>query len=374
MRRLEEVNAMIAFPKGPSPGAVGKVLVELKSIGKTYPNGFQAIFPISLSIYEGEFLTLLGPSGCGKTTTLRMLGGFETPSEGRIELDGRDITNDPPNKRATNMVFQDYALFPHMTVAENVAFGPTTAGVSLVQIKADVEDMLTIVGLAHMSSRLPAQLSGGQRQRVALARALIQRPKLLLLDEPLGALDANLREQMQLELKDIQSRLGITFVLVTHDQQEALTMSDRVVIIDRGRVQQVGTPEELYEQPANEFVATFLGTTNVLQASVETSPEGRRTVSFGGVTLSIDAEAESGPARIGIRPERIVPARDPAEPNSFDAVVEKRVYHGKSGRLTVKTAGGEGLLLDLPIQDFTETRPGETLRLTIPPNAIRIFG
>lgn len=355
----------------PSGGNL-RTLVEFKGVGKVYPNGFKAIAPFSLSIFEGEFLTLLGPSGCGKTTTLRMLGGFELPSVGRLELGGKDVTNEPPNRRATNMVFQDYALFPHMTVAENIAFGPTVAGQNPAQIAADVADMLKIVGLSDKKGHMPSQLSGGQRQRVALARALIQRPRLLLLDEPLGALDANMREQMQTELKSIQSRLGITFVMVTHDQHEALTMSDRVVIMNHGEVQQVGTPEDLYERPANTFVASFLGTTNLIDATVH-SQAGQSAVVFGGIELVLDAPRAAGAVQIGIRPERIEPAGERAGRNTFTAHITQRTYHGNAGRLVVALADGAALLVDLPIQSFAGLRQEEEIRLYIPPEAIRVF-
>lgn len=352
--------------------ARGRTLVEFKGVGKVYPNGFKAIAPFSLSIFEGEFLTLLGPSGCGKTTTLRMLGGFETPSEGRLELGGQDVTNEPPNRRQTNMVFQDYALFPHMSVSENVAFGPTVMGRIPAQIAADVEDMLKIVGLSDKRNHMPAQLSGGQRQRVALARALIQRPRLLLLDEPLGALDANMREQMQIELKSIQSRLGITFVMVTHDQHEALTMSDRVVIMNHGEVQQVGTPEELYERPANTFVAGFLGTTNLIDATVK-AHAGQSVVVFGGIELVLETPRAAGAVQIGIRPERIEPAGEKNTNNTFAARITQRTYHGNAGRLAVALADGTSLLVDLPIQSFAEARQEDEIRLHISPEAIRVF-
>ena len=228
----EAPHTIIAGAEAPA----GTALVQIEGLGKTYGDGIPAVSGMTLSIAKGEFVTLLGPSGCGKTTTLRMLGGFEKPTHGRILIDGVNVTDAAPNRRATNMVFQDYALFPHMTVAANIAFGPTVSRRDPSRVASDVDEMLAIVGLADKAKRLPSQLSGGQRQRVALARTLIQRPKLLLLDEPLGALDANLREQMRFELKDIQSRLGATFVIVTHDQEEALTMSDRIVVMNGGMV------------------------------------------------------------------------------------------------------------------------------------------
>jgi len=345
-------------------------LVEMKGVGKTYFNGFKAVSPVSLTIYEGEFLTLLGPSGCGKTTTLRMLGGFEQPTEGSILLQGKDITQLPPNLRETNMVFQDYALFPHMSVAQNIGFGPSIARIAPEKIRADVHEMLKIVGLGDLAKRLPSELSGGQRQRVALARSLIQRPKLLLLDEPLGALDANMREQMQTELKEIQSRLGITFIMVTHDQHEALTMSDRIVVMNKGLVEQVGAVEDLYERPTNEFVANFLGTTNLLDAS---STKPRRIEIAGGVTLDIGADARLGKLRVGIRPERIVPADPEQASNVFTAKAVSRTYLGNAGRLTVRIQDGPSLLVDLPIQRFSDIAIGSTLKLHVPPESVRVF-
>src|SRR5262249_39216169 len=223
----------------------------------------------SLDIAEGEFFSLLGPSGCGKTTTLRMIGGFELPTGGRIELRGRDVTNAPPDKRPVNMVFQNYALFPHLDVSENIAFGLRRKGVDKAQVKGRVGEALDLVHLGGYGKRKPNQLSGGQQQRVALARALVNRPDVLLLDEPLGALDLKLRKALQVELKRVQTEVGITFVYVTHDQEEALTMSDRIAVMNGGRVEQLGTPEELYERPATPFVADFIGTTNLLHGTVE---------------------------------------------------------------------------------------------------------
>ena len=325
---------------------------------------------MTLSIAKGEFVTLLGPSGCGKTTTLRMLGGFEKPTHGRILIDGVNVTDAAPNRRATNMVFQDYALFPHMTVAANIAFGPTVSRRDPSRVASDVDEMLAIVGLADKAKRLPSQLSGGQRQRVALARTLIQRPKLLLLDEPLGALDANLREQMRFELKDIQSRLGATFVIVTHDQEEALTMSDRIVVMNGGMVAQAGRPNELYDQPASAFVAEFLGAINLLEG---VSAGSTQTVRVGSLALALDRVAPAGSSRIGIRPERIVLARPEHMVNVFDVRVKKRIFLGKAGRLTVQADSGPSLIVDQPIQDFTQVHDGASVRLHVPPDAIFLF-
>jgi len=345
------------------------VLLTLDGLAKTYPNGFRAVEPTSMTIRKGEFLTLLGPSGCGKTTTLRMLGGFEEPTEGRLLLGAEDITHRPPNARATNMVFQDYALFPHMSVAENVAFGPAIARRPRAETASEVAQILEVVGLADKAMRLPAQLSGGQRQRVALARALIQKPRLLLLDEPLGALDANMREQMQIELKEIQARLGITFVMVTHDQHEALTMSDRIAVMNHGRVAQLGTPEELYDRPADEFVANFLGANNILDA---TGLPGNR-LRLGTGELISDAPLREGPLRLGIRPERIVPATPGQSLNVLETKVVKRTYFGNLGRLSVAVDGGPELIVDVATPLFDRLAPGAALRLHVPPEALRPF-
>ncbi|MGZ4256297.1 MAG: ABC transporter ATP-binding protein [Gaiellaceae bacterium] len=240
------------------------VAVGLSGIRKAYGD-VVAVDGLDLEIPAGEFFTLLGPSGSGKTTTLRLIAGFERPDEGRIELGGADVTNRPPYARDVNTVFQDYALFPHMTVAENVAYGLRVKGIGRAERKARVEEILRRMRLPGVGGRRPSQLSGGQRQRVALARALVNRPQVLLLDEPLGALDLKLRQEMQLFLKSLQQDLGITFVYVTHDQDEALTMSDRLAVFDRGRIEQIGAPAEVYERPASAFVAGFVGVSNVIE-------------------------------------------------------------------------------------------------------------
>src|SRR5881275_1856992 len=241
--------------------------VRLEGVRKSYGD-VVAVDGVDLEIQAGEFFTLLGPSGSGKTTTLRLIAGFERPDEGRIELGGADVSDRPPYARDVNTVFQDYALFPHMTVAANVAYGLRVKGVAKSERNARVEDILRRMRLPGLGGRKPSQLSGGQRQRVALARALVNRPQVLLLDEPLGALDLKLREEMQLELKAIQQEVGITFIYVTHDQEEALTMSDRLAVFSQGRIEQVGSPADVYERPATAFVAGFVGTSNLLTGAV----------------------------------------------------------------------------------------------------------
>ena len=257
----------------PSPSAPGPA-VQLTGVVKRYGD-VTAVAGISLEVADGEFFSMLGPSGSGKTTTLRMIAGFETPTEGAITLGGRDVTGLPPFERDVNTVFQDYALFPHMTVGENVAYGLVVRKVPKAERVRRVGEMLELIRLGGYEKRKPGQLSGGQRQRVALARALVNRPRLLLLDEPLGALDLKLREEMQLELKQLQDEVGITFIYVTHDQEEALTMSDRIAVFNAGRIEQVGAPAEMYERPATRFVAGFVGTSNLISGEAAQAITGR---------------------------------------------------------------------------------------------------
>jgi spermidine/putrescine transport system ATP-binding protein len=305
-----------------------------------------AVDRISLRIESGEFFSLLGPSGCGKTTTLRMIGGFEAPTSGRIELRGRDVTTDAPDKRPVNMVFQNYALFPHLDVGGNIAFGLRRHNVPRVDIQRRVGEALELVSLSGYEKRKPNQLSGGQQQRVALARALVNRPNVLLLDEPLGALDLKLRKQLQVELKRVQAEVGITFVYVTHDQEEALTMSDRIAVMHRGRVEQLGTPEELYERPATRFVADFIGTTNLLAGTVESTGSGtvRIRLESGDVCLATSPDVGVGRAvELSVRPEAIDirPTNGPhPAPAPIRATVEQVAYLGGNVQYIVRTAGG----------------------------------
>ena len=282
--------------------------VRLEGLNKTFKE-VVAVHDLDLIVAEGEFFSLLGPSGCGKTTTLRMIGGFEEPTEGRVLLGGEDVTHLPPNKRDVNTVFQSYALFPHLDVGENVAYGLKRKKVDRSEIGARVTEMMELVRLEGYERRKVHQLSGGQQQRVALARALVNRPQVLLLDEPLGALDLKLRKQMQLELKRIQQEVGITFIYVTHDQEEAMTMSDRLAVMNEGNLEQVGPPDEVYELPGTGFVASFLGASNLLEGSVS----GRDGAMFlvdveGAGSIRVPSErvpVESGPIHIGVRPEKL---------------------------------------------------------------------
>ncbi len=267
---------MLASEPQTVPRPESKPEIRLERLTKRFGE-VVAVDDVSLTIESGEFFSLLGPSGCGKTTTLRMIGGFDLPTSGRIDLRGHDVTRDPPDKRPVNMVFQSYALFPHLDVAGNIAFGLKRRGVAADEIRRRTGEVLELVNLPGYEKRRTNQMSGGQQQRIALARALVNQPNVLLLDEPLGALDLKLRKRLQLELKRIQMEIGITFVYVTHDQEEALTMSDRIAVMNRGRIEQVGTPEDLYDRPSTPFVADFIGTTNLLSGTVGRAARGRIT-------------------------------------------------------------------------------------------------
>jgi spermidine/putrescine transport system ATP-binding protein len=302
-----------------------------------------------MDIRPGEFFSMLGPSGCGKTTTLRMIGGFELPTAGRIELRGRDVTTDPPDKRPVNMVFQNYALFPHLDVHENVAYGLRRKGVEKADAKRRVGEALDLVHLGGYDKRKPNQLSGGQQQRVALARALVNRPNVLLLDEPLGALDLKLRKALQVELKRVQIEVGITFVYVTHDQEEALTMSDRIAVMRAGKVEQLGTPEELYERPRTRFVADFIGTSNLLTGAIESIANGRAVVRLSSgesCFAAAGADAVVGrPVELSVRPETVVlQGRNGADRSggagSIPATVEQVAYLGGNVQYLVRSEGG----------------------------------
>ncbi len=315
----------------PAPSSDGSTpAVGIRGITKRFGD-VVAVDAIDLSIHDGEFFALLGPSGCGKTTTLRMIAGLDFPTEGSLTIFGQEVGTLPPNKRPVNTVFQNYALFPHMNVLENVGFGLKMQKVNKTEIVRRSSEALELVQMGAMASRQPNQLSGGQQQRVALARALVNRPKVLLLDEPLGALDLKLRQEMQTELKSLQRELGITFVFVTHDQEEALTMSDRIGIMKDGNLLQVGSPEEIYEAPANRFVADFIGQTNLLEGTVESSD----TVCLAnGARLSVRSTEPVGSAvAVSLRPERaLLHDRDdvPDGRSSLDGVVQTVTYLGNA--------------------------------------------
>nr|WP_255497231.1 MULTISPECIES: ABC transporter ATP-binding protein [unclassified Mycolicibacterium] len=319
-------------------------------------DGVPAVTGIDLDIPAGQFYSLLGASGCGKTTTLRMIAGFEKPDSGRIELDGRDVAQDPPHKRPVNTVFQTYALFPFMTVWDNVAFGLKYQKTSKDETKRRVGEALDLVRMSGYAKRKPTQLSGGQQQRVALARALVLQPRVLLLDEPLGALDAKLRRQLQLELRAVQREVEITFVYVTHDQDEALTMSDQIAVLAEGRVEQVGPPQEIYSAPATTYVAGFLGAANIFDADVLQNDDGSALCSALATRLgaAVDTSCQPGPAAIVIRPERITiqSPDDPVSPghNAINGTVAQVVYHGASTQVHVNVGEPTALVVDVPNQ------------------------
>ncbi len=323
--------------------------VEVRDVTKVFPgpagrpgSEVTAVDHVTLQIRDGEFFSMLGPSGCGKTTTLRLIAGFEHPTEGEIYIHGRPMGLTPPYQRNTNMVFQNYALFPHMTVARNVAFGLEMKKVPKAEIEGRVQEALAMVRLAGYGPRRPNQLSGGQQQRVALARALVNRPEVLLLDEPLGALDLKLRKEMQLELKTLQKEVGITFVYVTHDQEEALTMSDRIAVMHQGKVLQVGTPTEIYERPNCRFVADFIGETNFLEGVVQ-QQEGNLVTVVVDEALPLVVQTDQVLSRgikvtVAVRPEKIRLLPQPAHGghNSFPCQVEQVIYVGTDTRFKVR--------------------------------------
>jgi putative spermidine/putrescine transport system ATP-binding protein len=355
-------------PPAGDPAAVPAEL-ELRDVRKRFGR-VNAVDRLSLAAVKGEFLSFLGPSGCGKTTALRMVAGYEQPDEGDIRIGGRSVRGVPPYRRNVGMVFQSYALFPHLTVAENIAFGLRERRVAAGEIRDKVRRFMQLVHLEGLDDRYPNQLSGGQQQRVALARALVIEPDILLLDEPLSNLDARLREEMRIEIKQLQASLGITTVFVTHDQNEALTLSHRVVLMSNGRVQQVGTPEEVYHHPATRFAFEFLGGTNVLAGRVSERSAGAGTFRTDS-GLSIVAEgqpaARTGELRfLGIRPESIravgIPGRGtadstPENPNRFPAVVEESFYRGWTREVIVRLASGDRLHLVRVTPRAEEARP-----------------
>jgi spermidine/putrescine transport system ATP-binding protein len=351
--------------------------VDLVGLVKRFED-VTAVDGIDLAIPGGEFFSLLGPSGCGKTTTLRLIAGFEQPTAGRILLDGDDMAQTPPHRRKVNTVFQSYALFPFMTVQENVAFGLRYKDVSKAEARRLVGEALALVRLEGMERRRPRQLSGGQQQRVALARALVLEPSVLLLDEPLGALDAKLRQALQVELKALQEAVGVTFVYVTHDQEEALTMSDRLAVLSGGRIQQVGTPAEVYEEPAGAFVADFLGVSNLMAA------EARGTVAGGHCELRLgrfEVRAERGdlgargPVKLVIRPERVrLEPYGTGGENRLPGMVERVVYQGASVRLFVRLAAGETVQVALTNQGGPMPfEQGTAVVAHLPPAALRVL-
>jgi spermidine/putrescine transport system ATP-binding protein len=327
------------------PDTTAHNTVELQNVTKRW-GSFTAVHEVNLAVRAGEFMTFLGPSGCGKTTVLRMISGFETPTEGIVLLDGKDVTHLPPYRRDVNQVFQSYALFPHLNVEENIAFGLRMKNVPKNEIVQRVQRGVDLVSLGGFEKRKPSALSGGQRQRVALARAIVCEPKVLLLDEPLSALDAKLRHQMQLELKHLQQRLGITFIFVTHDQEEALTMSDRIAVINKGRIEQLGSVHEIYHRPRTTFVANFIGQANILPATVLARSDGRLHIKLDDkldlVIHDTGISPDTDKLLVSIRPEKIhlEKQRPTGDFNVFEAEIAEEVFKGATDELTLRHESG----------------------------------
>jgi spermidine/putrescine transport system ATP-binding protein len=354
------------------PAAIGLVGVT-KRFGRV-----SAVDDVSLEIGEGEFFSLLGPSGCGKTTTLRMVAGFELPDAGRIVLQGKDVTAVRANRRPVNMVFQQYALFPHMSVYDNVAFGLRVKHVARAEHRDRVHEMLRVVSLEGFDRRRTRQLSGGQQQRVALARALVNRPAALLLDEPLGALDVKLRKQMQLELKRIQHDLGTTFVYVTHDQEEALAMSDRIAVMNGGRVEQTGSPREIYEHPRTAFVADFIGSLNALDLTIDELVGGYAVARFGEnerVVVPVGAGRQAGETiRVAVRPERVQIGPAPDGGSRLEGTIAELVFLGMYTQLHVDTRAGRIVCHRLADESLAPLEPGSRVTLSWEPEQASLLG
>ena len=361
--------------------------VELDQVTKTFPGGITAVDNLSLAVREGEFVTLLGPSGCGKTTTLRMIAGFEDPDKGRVFLEGEDVTGEPPYRRKVNTVFQDYALFPHMSVAQNVGYGLRVAGTPREEIAKRVDEALRQVDLLDKKNVRPATLSGGQKQRVGLARARIRNPKVLLLDEPLSALDVKLRDAMQVELKHLHQKLGITFILVTHDQKEALILSDRVVVMDSGRIVQAGTPAELYDRPATPYVANFIGVSNFVKARVTRVGPGTIETEANGIGFTVRADGQTATPATGdevllsVRPEKAQVltngATMAADSNRIPGRVVDHLFQGNVVRLGIDIGQAQPFLVDIQLNlglgDSSLPQPGSTVTLSVHPSAINLY-
>ncbi|MGE0119269.1 MAG: ABC transporter ATP-binding protein [Dongiaceae bacterium] len=353
------------------------VAVEARNVSKVFGVGADAVRAldgVSVTIGKNEFFTLLGPSGCGKTTLLRLIAGFELPTAGEILLDGQPVEHLPPYQRPVNTVFQSYALFPHMSVAQNIAFGLEMRGLPKGEIESTVAEMLALVKMSDYGGRRPAQLSGGQQQRVALARALANHPKVLLLDEPLSALDLKLRQGMRTELKSLQKRTGITFVFVTHDQEEALTMSDRIAVMSRGRIQQLGAPTDVYERPVNRFVADFIGDTNIIDDAAILGREGnfvrcRCMAGMEVLAVPVNGVADGARARLAVRPEKIALRAGGA------GIVAQAVYIGTDTNYDVELA--DKTRLNVRVQNAVDGRAqfaiGDRVGVEVPPGAARML-
>ncbi len=338
-------------------------IIELRHVTKSFSDGFTAVQDFNLEVRKGEFVTFLGPSGCGKTTTLRMIAGFELPTSGEILLDGKSITNLPPYERPINTVFQRYALFPHMNIYENIAFGLKQKKMAKDVIEHKVKKVLSLVDLEGFEERNVATLSGGQQQRIAIARALVNEPEILLLDEPLGALDLKMRQEMQIELKDMHRKLGITFIYVTHDQEEALTMSDKIVVMSEGQIQQIGTPEDIYNEPKNAFVADFIGESNIFSGIMT----GKLKVRFcGGEFTCVDDVAEGTHITAVVRPED-VELTAPSE-GTIQGTVISVIFKGMHYEITVQSGRNE-----MVIQSVKSAKVGERVGMRLEPDSIHIM-
>jgi len=351
-----------------APTRKGAPCVVLQSVTKRFGD-VTAVDAIDLDIAEGEFFTMLGPSGCGKTTTLRMIAGFEEVTDGRLTIDDEDMLSIPPHKRPTNTVFQSYALFPHLNVKENVAFGLRRKGVDKPEIERRVREELERVGLGTHANRKPSQLSGGMQQRVALARALVNLPRVLLLDEPLGALDLKLRKGLQVELKKIQREVGITFVYVTHDQEEALTMSDRIAVMNSGKIEQIGDPEEVYDRPATTFVAGFIGVSNLMPGTVrKTGDDGEVELDSGvRVNTNVDGFNPGDRCHAVVRPEKLYIGSGGRDEPTVEGMVESSIYLGTSTQLIVQLGGDIRMTVMVPNTDESDRQqlPGGGARVRL---------
>ena len=342
---------------------VGDKIIELKNITKTYDNGYTAVSDINLYVRRGEFVTLLGPSGCGKTTTLRMIAGFELPTSGEILLEGKNIASLPPYERPINTVFQRYALFPHMNIYENIAFGLRQKKLPEDVINKKVKHVLELVDLEGFESRSVSTLSGGQQQRIAIARAVVNEPQILLLDEPLGALDLKMRKEMQIELKDMHDHLGITFIYVTHDQEEALTMSDTIVVMSEGRIQQIGTPEDIYNEPKNAFVADFIGESNIFNGIMT----GHLKARFCGGEFECVDDIEPGTHITAVvRPEDVV--LTPEQEGTIKGVVTSVIFKGIHYEITIESGKNE-----MVVQSVDSAKVGDTVGMKVDPDNIHIM-
>jgi putative spermidine/putrescine transport system ATP-binding protein len=376
---LRPTPGVVATEQPAAEAATGENIVRFAGVQKTYDGETLVVQSLDLDVRRGEFLSLLGPSGSGKTTTLMMLAGFESPTAGEISLNGRPITRTPPHKRNFGMVFQNYALFPHMTIAQNVAYPLTVRRTPKSEIAKKVANALNMVQLTGKDDRLPAQLSGGQQQRVALARAMVFEPQLVLMDEPLGALDKQLREHMQIELKELHRKLGVTFVYVTHDQGEALTMSDRVAVFNEGRIQQIDVVSSLYETPSSRFVAGFVGDSTTLAGTIGSSdrdccelilPTGERLTGF-----NVNGSGPGVSVLASIRPERVIAHFEDSNgrPNTVRAAVTNVIYFGDHLRLRCAVTGQAEATVKLPLSDADHPAAGQPVWLTFPYPHLRVY-